>query len=298
MCLGVLGLILGGACTPGPAAPGPAGGAADDTGTSGTLPDVALEEPAPTWSAAEVEAHLQATLALGLPAPATPRDAYLALMAAGDEVCPGDSHQILDTYLQGCTATSGVWYAGISEWIEEHQDLVFGKGSFRLDLWALLGDFEIVDAEGQQFHSGGHVAAWTGQTETSRFWGGEIAGTWLWEGHEGWLSEEVSASLSYDGYQFGEHPRTLTAQGGVTWHGTSLHFDELVFSEACPDHPGGVLSVRDPVGSWHRLELTECEPCAEVVFAEGEVLGEACLDFGDAVEAVYEELERSWEHQE
>lgn len=270
----------------------------DDTAQASALPDLELEEPAPEWTAAEVEAQLQEVLSVGLPGPATPRDLYLELMAAGDEYCPGDPYQLVDTHLQGCTASTGVWYAGISEWLEEHEDIVYDKGSFTLDLWALIGDFEIVDAEGRQFQCGGHVAAWTGSTDLKRFWGGEVSGTWLGEGHEGWLSEGTSAYLKYEGVAFGDHERTLTAEGGVTWLGTSVNLEQLVFTESCPAHPGGVISVRDPVGSWHRLALTECQPCAEVVFAEDEVLGEACLDFGGVAEGIFEELERSWERRE
>jgi len=254
------------------------------------IPQLEVDDPVAEWGAAEVEAAVEHVLGDDVPTPVAPRDAYLALMAEGDEVCPGDPLQILDAFLTGCTSSSGIWYAGISEWQEQHSVDHFGKFELELDMWALLGDFEIVDEEGREFHSGGHVAAWSLQLAGMHRRGAEMSGSWLWEGHDGWLDQEMSASMSYLVDSAGS-ARSLVIDGGLTVQGVTLHMEELTFGQGCPAHPQGELDVRDPSGSWHRISLEACEPCGPVSYGGAEPHGEACFDFEGLVDAVIADLD-------
>jgi len=47
-------------------------------------------------------------------------------------------------------------------------------------------------------------------------------------------------------------------------------------STACDGAPTGTLELRDPSGYWYRLEAS-CG-CGPVSWADGSVLGEACVD--------------------
>jgi len=254
------------------------------------LPQLEVDDPVAEWEAAEVEAAVVRVFGDDVPTPVAPRDAYIALMAEGDDLCPGDPLQILDTFIMGCTATSGTWYAGISEWQEQHNVDRFGKYEIELDMWALLGDFEIVDAEGREFHSGGHVAAWSLKLGGMHRRGAEMSGSWLWEGHDGWLDQGMSASVSYVVNSAGP-ARNLVIDGGLTVQGVTLHMDELTFGHGCPAHPEGDLDVRDPSGSWHRISLQACEPCGPVSYGGGEPHGEVCFDFDGLVEEVIVDLD-------
>jgi len=244
-----------------------------DTGGP-ALPEVEASTATPSWTAEDVGARLSDALSVP-PLGGDALFAYLDLMSRGDEECPGNVHHITDTWLHGCTASTGYSYAGVSEYFEDP----VGE-PFPATVYGVAGDFWIITPEGSLFEAGGHAVEVAGDA----LWVSEVAGSWLWEDGPGWLASGFSGTLVLEKVE-GIHARV---HGAAQVQGTSWSANELILGPSCGLLPmSGRLGLRDPSGGWYTLPLERCDPCGTVSF-EGEVLGEACVDF-TGLHAILEE---------
>lgn len=234
---------------------------ADDPG----LPAVTVDPVTPSLTVEEVGATL--TLALGNPPNSTRAiESYRMLMSQGDDWCPGNEYYITDIHLYGCEASTGYFYAGVSDWINEVVD-----PTANATMLAVAGDFWIVTPAGELFEGGGAVVYITGDG----FWAREMYGSWLWEGGDPWIANGFSGVLSIEVMEeFG-----IRVNGSAQIEGTSWTANDLLFDHACDRGPAGQLGLRDPSGGWYTLDFADCDPCTTVRF-EGEELGATCVDFG------------------
>ncbi|MDG1484329.1 MAG: hypothetical protein P8R54_32350 [Myxococcota bacterium] len=248
------------ACAPGftPSATGNCDPTPDDDNTT------------PAWTAAEAVSAIEALFAMGFTGPMELRAAYLERMSHGDELCPGSDVEISDSFVTGCTASSGYYFAGVSvyetmEWEGENSDV-----------WAIGGDFEIQAPDGSQMLVGGHSFALYEDLQTQWF-GGDITGSWSIDGAEGWLGEGISAMLLVNGM-----PSTsLDVTGGLGVGDTALFFPGLMWNDLdCP--PAGEVQVRDSSGHWFDLLLPDdCTGCGTLHYESNGTVEDVCVDFGD-----------------
>lgn len=247
---------------------------------------------APTWTPEQAAAELQAALDLGLPEPWGFRQHYRDLLDLGDPECPGTEEYITDTHLLGCTAESGTWYAGITE----YHDAVVERDGVVAHSRILIGDIEIVDPEGREFGLGGHVAENASVDEaTGSIYYNELKGTMLYEGGEDWFVEPVSGLLGVSLKLLNDGAPTLLIDGSVQYFGRSLDFREFsaTRAEACGLALAGEVSIRDPGGAWHTLRLTEdCGACGPLSFPGVAEAAEVCVDVEPVLQRVAAQAER------
>ncbi len=285
----VLVLVVG-ACG-GPGGPGAAPGAQtlDDRsgptqGEGASLPEVERPGAEAVWSAADLEAAFGLALRDGIPDPWTLQSEYLGVLSNGDRGCPGHETYIDDTHLYGCTAGSGWFYSGVSEY---HQRSDTESGVYWEGI-EVLGDLLFRSPAGGEFEVGGH-ALW-------RFWRDESfsvtrittehSGSWRWEEHDSWLAHTVSGLYQLDLQRDAGGDAVVTVDGALRVFDTDFAFEDFVLSEACGWEPSGVVSLRDPSGVWSRMDFGDaCAPCAEARFGEAS-LGEACLDTSGIVDGL------------
>ncbi len=204
-----------------------------------------------------------------MPEPHALRDAWLATMAEGDEVCPGHPTNLGPPSVdeQGCTASTGWHYAGIATYSEGGwSDGDEGQTWFGL----FQGDFAITAPDGSAFVGGGTFAYDGLRQDGESGFQGSVEGTFAWPGGAGWLASEASVALALSG-----DDTTLVLDGGIDV-GTTLAFDELTWG-SCPEQPTGTLSIRDPSGWWYALALEACGGCGSLSFG-GVDAGEGCVD--------------------
>lgn len=243
-----------------------------------------LGVPEPTWSAAELTELLTEAFAGGLPEPFGPRDLYVAMFEHADGDCPTSPlpYHLPGDY-EGCTTADGTYFFGHGEYQE-------GVQADALDSFYLLGDFYILDPEGQRFDGAGEVlySVEEAEGEADALFALFLSGTWGYGGSAGWMAEPTSVSLTVYGVQAGD--RALgSLEGSADLAGRHLFFEDLSFDPGlCEDAPiRGSLQVRDPSGYWYDLDFSEaCTGCAPLTWVDGSSLGEVCPDFGDAPAAL------------
>ena len=90
----------------------PLGGCTDPAKGGDTSPPAAedtasmvysTDDPEPLWSVQDFQEVLASVLGRGTPSPAIISDAYVQIMAEGDEDCPGDATQ-MQTAPEGCAS--------------------------------------------------------------------------------------------------------------------------------------------------------------------------------------------------
>ena len=256
-------LLVGTGCTADPTTAADSGLVQDEApGDSGQTEDPALS------TAEDVGVLLQAAIDVGLPAPQSIRDAYLAAMASGDDICPGDPGQLTEAVPpEGCTADTGWYYRGISTYVVD-------EGA-----WILSGDFEIVSDDGRSFMAGGAVAV-SGSAEDDG-WNAttNVGGTWSFDGEGDTLGLGTSGFVDLVGVGVGQEWSVLTRGCVSTGEGRDLCL--LDVQAATDDHCGGTahggFEIRDELGRWYTLDLSDCTGCGRVFHGEAE-LGEVCVD--------------------
>ncbi len=239
------------------------------------LPEVDRPTATPVWGPAEIETAIQTALIRGFPNVWELHDGYFDMLAHGDEFCPGHETYIDDTWLYGCTAQSGYWFAGVSEyWYEEqHLDLA------DLTTWVIAGDFEFRDDQGRSLMVGGGVAAqhWRELDTGTAGWFTEIQGTWIDQSSETWLEEGVSGAVEIT-LIHSESDDEIWMSGAVGFSGIQLYANQLQLQQSCDWGMAGDLSIRDPSGAWHEIEFGhQCTPCGKASFA-GQPEGDVCPD--------------------
>lgn len=199
--------------------------------------------------------------------------ALAAAMAAGDPSCPGEGLEMTSTVPpEGCTASTGWWYVGMSSFEETITD----DGAELVDNWLLWADLEIRDPEDHALIAGGFVAFHRSDATDTASTNTSLAGTWQWEGATApGLAGGYSGDLLIDTRR-GAEGVELRLQGQITAAGVAMSFEPLVLSPSCPA-PAGRVRFRDPTGLWMVFEPGEdCDGCGPVRHQQTE-LGEACL---------------------
>jgi len=259
--------------------PAPPGGA---DSAEPSLPSFTPPSAEAGYTPEALAAAFAGALAAGGPEPRRPRDVYLELMALGDQTCPGDPEQIVGLVL-GCTAASGWTYSGVTEYLPAAKE---GREG-----WLLTADAAIYGPDGEIWLAGGHVALGRQAAGADAwYWGGEIQGSWTWDGEAGWLAPGVSAKMRVEGYRDAD-AFSFAVEGGVAFGGVEVTFDALTLDAACPGGAQGVMSLRDPSGGWWRAEFEEaCATCAALSFEGAPAGSPLCLDF-EPLYATYADLE-------
>ena len=235
--------------------------------------------------AAQVAARADAAFAGGLPLATTLWEAYVGVLEAHAEgSCPngamGPAYAI-QASMKGCSTSQGWYFWG----------LTLRESTVDGDAWTewMLGDGWAHDPDGHRLVFGGEIA-WSGTRGASESWSQSVDGTWGWEGGEGWLAAVPSVAVSVDATGHGDTLQA-TVHGGWTLNGDTVFLDDLRFDSAASGSPasgsaasrsapaGGAVRVRDDAGARATLSLREDgSGCGEVRAADGQELGEACVD--------------------
>ena len=213
------------------------------------LPEVEGDFVSPSMSAEEVADAL--TLALSNPPNSSDSTAaYRMLMTQGDDFCPGSEYFITDIRLYGCDASTGYFFAGVSDWLEEELDPELG-----LFLEGVAGDFWIITPDGELFEAGGHsVYMWS-----EHFWIRELGGSWIWQGGDPWIASGFSGSLTIEE----DYRRGIRLSGGAQIQGVSWSATDLMFASACDYGPldASVCGTRGVGGiGWSFHPATRARP--------------------------------------
>lgn len=269
------------------AAPDPATG--DDSAAEPDLPHLESPTAQATWSRTEAVSELNAAFALGLPDPLVFRDHYMDLMRQGDPHCPGHPTHITDDWVLGCTALSGVWFSGITEYYED----LTGDDPW----WILLGDAQLTDAEGYEYSLGGHVleSNYIDDNSAASVYTAQIHGAMLYEAAAPPFDQRVSAFFQLSVEDHLDDSEVVSVEGGVTAHARSLNFVgfSVVRDAACDWSPKGVVAIRDPSGAWFTLEMEEaCGACGALTFADDQDLGRVCVALGPLLDRAHAQATR------
>jgi hypothetical protein len=251
-----------------------------------------LDRPAaqPSWGPDEVEAAIKDGLVDGFPDVWSQRDGYFDMLAHGDARCPGHEDYIDDTWLYGCTADSGYWFEGISEYFT--MDQTTDEAVYKS--WVIAGDFEFRDAHGRALTVGGGtmVEEWHQLDNSRSEWLTEFQGTWIDQSGDGWLTEGVSGSTQVH-LTLSPEDAQIQIIGAAGFSGIHLYAERLQLRRSCDWGMSGDLSIRDPSGGWHKIDLgPSCTRCGELSF-EGESLGEVCPDLSKLVETFLPIMEQT-----
>jgi len=258
-----------------------------DEETEPTPPEVDRPAAEAQWGPAEIEAAIETALGDGFPDVWTLHDIYMEMLSHGDETCPGHETYIDDTWLYGCTADSGYWFAGVSEYWLRSQTLETAE----IESWVIAGDFEFRDPQGHSLAVGGGITAkyWRELDSPSTGYFTQIQGTWIREGGGGWLEEGVSGSIETT-MTHSETDDEIWLSGAVGFSGIQLYTSQLQTARSCDWGLTGALSVRDPSGAWHEIVFGhECGRCGMASF-QGEPIGEVCPDLSGMVDTLLPRL--------
>lgn len=236
---------------------------------------VSVDVPEPVLDSEAVAEILNAVFSHGVVEPVVARDAYIWLQAQGDLECPGDSPFQLMGIIEPCTSDSGYTYSGMSIMRGATGYLSFP------DSFSLLGDFYIIDPQGDRFVGAGELkyGSWgdriTGGVRviSEGIWSHPGEDTWVGTENSVWLEAVVSwTNTTQDWY--------VMLDGGTTLNGTSVHYDAVLFTKDCPAGTG-TIGLRGDDGYWYDVRLkNDCSGCGRV-FHDDVRLGEACLDTVD-----------------
>jgi len=275
------------------AAPNPGGGASSDSGdpfADWAPPPVDDTRAAAVWSVAEAEAALGALARRPLPAPRVARDAYFALMAQGDAACPGDPLQLMDTRvpLEGCTAASGVRFAGISRWLSGSAV----EGSTDPASFLLYGDMHITDREGDSLVVGGFARLQVTTSNGRQMYSGEVTGSWVQDNGPEWLGPGLSGTLTMNHFSGGGGPTDAVVAGGLHTPDGTAYFESLAFSPSCGGAASGAIGVRDPSGGWWHYDLSaeSCTGCGALWY-EADAPIRSCVDVTPLLASIERALE-------
>ncbi|MED5372222.1 MAG: hypothetical protein VX899_14480 [Myxococcota bacterium] len=252
------------------------------------LPSVERPAAQAVWDAATTEQVLSETLAEGFPSPWRGIELYFEMLTHGDAYCPASTEFIDDQFVNGCDASTGWWYSGVSTW-ETGQEPV---DEMTVEYAAAVGDYLVLDPDGQQFECGGHQA--TGVVRDSSGQAQEVfaehKGSFWWEGDDGVYRDPVSGALNLSLRQSPDG-RRMEMSGALQVLGTSTYVDG-VFSESCDwQLSEGSMRVRDPSGGWITWTPEPCTSCGPIHFSDGTALGEICVDTTAMVMAQSQALE-------
>lgn len=236
-------------------------------------------DPEPVWSVEDFQAVVAQVLGRGTPSPAIIGDAYVQIMAEGDQDCPGHATE-MQTDPAGCDADSGYRYAGIA-WFNYSTAQEINGVEYAMN-YSHGGDFEILTPQGERFAGAGGIAyiseyrdgvVTTGEVDVHGSWMASYRQDWLGEGFSGVYTVSLTTDMvsTFD----------FVIDGGISVGDVDLYFEAATWdtSDGCGGGFTGALSARDDRGYWTRWEVTDpCSACGAVVFHGDQDLGEMCLN--------------------
>ena len=239
------------------------------------------------WSIDTLQAQFLAHAELGMPYGKPFMESYFELLSLGDDTCPGSNIRLSPDNVDGCVASTGYAYYGLSVYhtIFEELDEVDMVDAEALDGWIVIGDFEMLTPENMSFQAGGHVSESLWLQDTGEYLlEGEIQGSWMWEGGEqNWVQYGISGLFFYQALQETDGSLEISLNGAIQWNGQSLAFDDVVLFS---DQPGflGTVEMRDPSGLWHVVVSEQLSECAQHSYAGGLSEQPICLDWSKHIE--------------
>lgn len=237
------------------------------------------DDPEPVWSAQDFQEILARVLGRGTPSPAIISDAYVQIMAQGDEDCPGGGTD-MQTDPEGCEADSGYRYAGIA-WFNYAVPQEINGVEVAMN-YSHGGDFEILTPEGERFAGAGGIAYLSelkdGVVTIGKV---DIHGSWIATYRQDWLGDGFSGVYTVSLTTDMASTFDFVLDGGISVGDVDMYFESATWdtSDGCEGSFTGALSLRDDRGYWTRWEVTDaCSVCGELVFHGDQSLGEMCLD--------------------
>ncbi|MCB9744292.1 MAG: hypothetical protein H6740_16965 [Alphaproteobacteria bacterium] len=256
------------------------GEAEDSAAPEPELPVYTLAPYTPSYSAAEVDALIDAAIAEGLPEPFTPLAVYQrAFDAWAEDGCPvGNPYEVPGDYI-GCTTSAGAFFWGPILYAPNTDG--FAPAEF-----SVIGDGYIIDPDGAWLYAGGELAFQPtppqDEADERLEWFYLISGTWGYAPDGDWLGARWSGVIQGDGEMTAEDTWVIRVHGSFNKAGAELFFDSLLMDAAhCGVNATGAIRLHDPSGGWYTVEPEGCSNCGPVTFdGGGEVLelGEACVD--------------------
>ena len=229
--------------------------------------------------------------------------AYNAVMSSAEEGCPNYYATDGNVYwYDRCTTSTGSTFSGYSFYYN-YANYDGGDGNI-YNGQQLYGVAQMWDAEGHELDLGGSAAnvVLTAVNGSYTYWYSVAQGSFSWDGTgtEGsWVTPGMAPDLVLNAMKYPEYDgHMFYMNGGVSGlpgDYSSVVFDALTLYDAgiggaCPEEPGGTISVRDANGYWFDLFLdgqltTEdevsgaaCDGCADAWY-QGKNLGPVCLDY-------------------
>lgn len=260
-----------------------------------------LEDPTPDPSADGLDVVLEQAGEVALSYSAEPAVAgYVALMDSGaDKSCPTlYDKQGASLWYESCSGKNGSFggYA-YAYFYEDESD-----GNYLWTGAAVNGVMSIVDDQGNTFLGEGTAQFLSGVTKDGQgfAWQSYAQGAFTWTDADpdSWVFAGDSASVGWYALHYPKYDaKALLFYGGVTIEvdeaiyavafDENLMADELIGS-ACPEEPGGTISVRDANGLWYDVvfdgpkgedpgDASRCDGCGDVFFRD-ELIGTTCPD--------------------
>ena len=238
----------------------------------------------------EVEAELNAALALGIPHMGEIFSRYYALMEQGDETCPGSAMVGGFEVFGSCTADTGVVFSGVSSLDETDGRVYEGDVWVSGEYWVRTSpaDYIITRTDGTALEAGGFIQfrREPGGDGTDR-WSVSVEGSWRDTSAEGWLGEGISSGLIVQGSER-DGEGTMELEGSYTVGTASLVFERLSVGERdCPDgFEKGSLAFRSSGGTLVTVDFSSCSTCGPATLDDGSSLGELCVDPAPVLESL------------
>lgn len=286
------------------------GTSADDSGAAADAPyepaPYLVEEedpPEPSFDADALADAIDQGLVAALAIQAEPVFApYAQVMTAADAACPSYYEADGNVYWYDvCTSDAGTSFNGYSfYYLYDQYD---GGDGILYDGQAISGVATVTEPDGHVFEAGGTAYHLSGENADYLIWYSIVQGGFSWdgEGSEGtWLAGGLAPTMAMTAYYVkAMDGRAFMVEGGVS--GLAGDFDTVVLDgivvwsdnvgAACPEEPGGSVSVRGADGGWYDVlfdgeqeygeglpDPDACDGCGQAYF-RGAPLGEVCVDF-------------------
>lgn len=231
----------------------------------------------PDWSREVVAAFLEDRLARLRPDSEPIVLAYDTLMGHREFGCPLAEVATLAHWVTWandssgvCTTDAGWTWFGLADGHAYCE--LDDTGTSLVDIGALVS-FDVYGPAGEHDFAGGtfgQSCVWTAEAGECEGW---LTGSFLFSMESDWLAEGIEASVFIlDTWEGDAH--TILLDGGAGYGEGDIAFQSLTLSDAGSE---GGLSVRDPTGYWHELDV-DADGCGNLTW-RGLDEGTLCLDF-------------------
>lgn len=201
------------------------------------FPDSLQFDFEPEWEQDELFEKIDGLFTLGVPNPAPFISLFKALYdEGGNPICPGTNYNFDSPEVSnyGCTASSGMFFAGAAEFQRDTESEV--------DMHC---DCRIVAPDGRMVRGAGNFRMEKRNNEI--FF--DVQGSFIATPSEAWLEE--LPSIHFRIWKSGFNNTNI--EGGWTINNTTIYFDNFWTNE-CPNGHGSIF-LRDPSGLWWEWNL-------------------------------------------